>query len=202
MWRSNRARAAALAIAVLVVGCGSTTTKTVTVAKAPPPATTTSTTTSASSAAFPSGATGASGAPLVASTDADTLLSELQTAWDEDNAGGGLNSILTFNAVFNFADGKFKPVTGFANVRRLILELLNANGKGNKLLLSGITLGSDGLGTYATGTWVSPNIKGETGMFQIRFAPPAKSPFKNDPCATAPCIQQITLVPTPAPVAG
>ena len=39
-------------------------------------------------------------------------------------------------------------------------------------------------------------------MFQIRFAPPAKSPFKNDPCATAPCIQQITLVPTAAPVAG
>ena len=151
MWRSNCARAAARAVTVLVAGCGSTTTKTVTVAKAPP-VTTTSASSTSSTGVFDSGSTGTTAASQVASTDADTLLAELQTAWDADNSGGGLNSILTFNAVFNYVDGKFKPVTGFANVRKLILDLLNTNGKGNKLALTDIKLGSDGLGSYATGT--------------------------------------------------
>jgi len=201
MWRSNRSRAAALALAVLIAGCGSTTTKTVTVAKAPP-VSTSSTAATGPTGALGTGASGATGPPLVAAADADTLLAELQTAWDDDNSGAGLDSILTFNVIFDYQNGSFRPVTGFTAVRKLILALLNSNGQGNKLALSGVTLGTDGLGTYATGTWVSPNVKAETGTFQIRFAPPAKSPFKNDPCATAPCIQQITLVPTPAPVQG
>ena len=87
-------------------------------------------------------------------------------------------------------------------MRKHILGLLNSNGKNNSLVLSGVTVGTDGLGTYATGTWVSPNVDGRTGTFQIRFASPGPSPFRNDPCATTPCIQQITLVPTPAPVQG
>ena len=146
--------------------------------------------------------TAASGASLVSNADANTLLSELQTAWDNDNQGAGVDGILTYNAVYDYQTSGFTPIRGFKKVRDHILALLNSNGKNNSLKLSGITVGSDGLGSYATGTWVSSNVKGGTGTFQIRFAPPGPSPFKNDPCATMPCIQQITLVPTPAPVQG
>lgn len=195
----NRPYVAAIAAAAFIVaGCGSSTTKTVTVAKAPPP--TTSATTSAAAGTLTTGASGAANASQVANPDVNTLLNELQTAWDSDNAGGGLDGILAFNVVYDYQSSGFTPVRGFAKVRKHILGLLNSNGKHNKLALSGVTVGSDGLGTYATGTWVSTNVNGETGMFQIRFAAPGPSPFKNDPCTSTPCISQITLVPTPAPV--
>jgi len=189
----NRARAATVALALILAGCGTTATKTVTVAKAPPPSTS-STATSTTSAA-------AANSTQVATTDVNTLLTELQTAWDSDGSGGGFDGVLTFNVVYDYRSSGFTPVRGFTKVQNHILGLLNSNGKNNKLALSDVTIGSDGLGTYATGTWVSTNVNGETGMFQIRFAPPGPSPFKNDPCASMPCISQITLVPTPAPVA-
>jgi len=201
MARSIRLRAAGAALVLLIAGCGSSTTKTVTVAKAPT-ATTSTGNTGPAGALTSGGATGASSASDVDSTDANTLLSELQTAWDNDNQGAGIDSILTYNVIYDYQTSGFSPIHGFSNVRKHILGLLNSNGKNNKLALTNVTIGTDGLGTYATGTWVSTNVNGQTGTFQIRFAPPAPSPFKNDPCATAPCISQITLVPTPAPVQG
>ncbi len=196
--RPTRSCAAALAIALVAAGCGSTATKTITVT-APTTAAAGATGASGSGA---TGATGVTGGAFVDSSDANSLLAELQTAWDSDDAGAGVDGILTYNVVFTYQAPGFPPFRGFANVRKLILGLLNGNGKNNKLVLSGITIGNDGLGTYATGTWVSPNIKAGTGTFQIRFAPPGPSPFRNDPCTTMPCIQQITLAPTPAPVQG
>jgi hypothetical protein len=195
MSTANRARLAALALAAVIAGCGSAQTKTVTVTKASPPSTSTS-----AAGTLTTGATGPTGGQSVAQTDVNTLLSELQTAWDSDNAGGGLNGILTYNVVYDYQSSGFTPVRGFAKVRKHILGLLNSNGKNNKLALTGVTIGTDGLGTYATGTWVSTNVNGQTGQFQIRFAAPGPSPFKNDPCASMPCISQVTLVPTPAPV--
>jgi hypothetical protein len=198
----NRAHTVALAATLLVAGCGSGTTKTVTVAKAP----TSTASTSTAAGAFttgPTGATGATGttnAAQVAATDANTLLNELETAWDSDNAGGGLDGILAYNVIYDYQSSGFTPIKGFKKVRDHILGLLNSNGKHNKLALTGVTVGNDGIGTYATGTWVSTNVNGQTGTFQIRFVAPGPSPFKNDPCASTPCIKQITLVPTPAPV--
>jgi hypothetical protein len=181
----------------MVAGCGASATKTVTVTKPPPASTAAAATGSSGSGA--TGATGTTNPAFVDSGDANTLLQELQTAWDSDNAGAGVDGILTYNVVYDYSSSGFTPIRGFANVRKHILGLLNSNGKNNKLALSGITIGNDGLGTYATGTWVSSNVNGGTGTFQIRFAPPGPSPFRNDPCTTMPCIQQITLVPTPAP---
>ncbi len=201
MWGPTHSRRAAVALAILgllLAGCGSSATKTVTVVAS----TSAAGATSATGATGASGASGATGAEAVSSADANTLLAQLQTAWDDDNSGDGIDGILTYNVVYDYETSGFTPIHGFANVRKHILELLNSNGKNNSLALSGITIGMDGLGTYATGTWVSSNVNGRTGTFQVRFAPPAPSPFSNDPCATMPCIQQITLVPTPAPVQG
>ncbi len=207
MWGPTPSRPVAVAVAIFglfVAGCGSSTTKTVTVAASTSAASTASAPSATSATGTPAatGASGATGAQAVSSGDADTLLQQLQTAWDNTNSGDGIDGILTFNVVYDYQTSGFTPIRGFANVRKHILGLLNRNGKNNSLALSGVTIGSDGLGTYATGTWVSSNVNGRTGTFQIRFAPPGPSPFRNDPCATMPCIQQITLVPTPAPVQG
>ena len=192
MWGTNHSRGAALALALAIAGCGSSSTKTVTVT-APP-------TTTAAAAATTTTTAGAAGTVGVSNTDANTLLQELQTAWDADDRGGGIDGILTYNVVYDYQTSGFTPIRGFRKVQNHIVGLLNRNGKNNKLALSGVQIGTDGLGTYATGTWVSTNVAGGTGTFQIRFAPPGPSIFKNDPCTTMPCIQQITLVPTPAPV--
>ena len=199
MWGTNHSRGAALVLALAIAGCGSSSTKTVTVT-APPTTTAAAAVTTTAAAATASAASGAGGAVAVSNADAMTLLQELQTTWDNDNAGGGVDGILTYNVVYDYQTSGFTPIRGFRKVQKHILGLLNSNGKNNKLALSGVQIGTDGLGTYATGTWVSTNVAGGTGTFQIRFAPPGPSIFKNDPCATMPCIQQITLVPTPAPV--
>jgi hypothetical protein len=198
---------AAPALAALALaGCGGGGTKTVT-ANASTATTAGGTTgtapaTTATQGAAATGATGATGAgnaPPVSNSDANLLLQRFQTAWDNDNTGNDIAGILTYDVSYRFQVPGFTRISGYGPVERHIVKvLLNSNGKGNMLTLSNVTFGQDGLGSYATGFYVSSNVKGRTGSFKIRFTPPHASPVKNDPCANLPCIQEITFIPSPA----